>query len=98
MSDIGVSSHETVGELPSASEHSSLAASTSTLEGPSDTSVGRRAAASYHDDLTRRVTRHLYCMLCRDLPTTCYQCSKGHLMCEVCLNQLLADAHLKVAC
>ena len=38
----------------------------------------------------------LCCTVCLDLPSsTCFQCTNGHLICEVCLNRILADAHLE---
>lgn len=43
-----------------------------------------------------RLNAILCCTVCLDLPkTSCYQCLNGHLMCEKCINRILADAHLQ---
>ena len=48
-----------------------------------------------YNHVSERVCEHLCCVVCLALPATCYQCPNGHLMCETCLNRLLADAHLE---
>ncbi|XP_059176366.1 zinc finger TRAF-type-containing protein 1-like [Physella acuta] len=45
--------------------------------------------------LEDRLSGILCCAVCLDLPTSCYQCSNGHLMCAGCFNHLLADARIK---
>jgi len=54
--------------------------------------VGKEASA---DKLEERLCGILCCAVCLDLPTTCFQCANGHLMCAGCFNHLLADARIK---
>ncbi|KAK3086385.1 hypothetical protein FSP39_017668 [Pinctada imbricata] len=60
-----------------------------------ETKKAKIETTSKENCLEDRLSGILCCAVCLDLPSTCFQCGNGHLMCAGCYNHLLADARLK---